>query len=161
MAGQLFASKHVCSGILVWATFLLPFLFISSYPVLLSPPPFHRLFLCSALLLGGLTWLAQGAAKQNWKCLWVAWPPCASPPAQRSTKTYWKAQRQRRSDDPTADAHSRPSEALWLRQAADPAFLTPSPLSGQEGTAVVRPQAFGHLLGPLKNRNPSYEMLSG
>ncbi len=49
MTGQLFASKRVCSGILVWATFLLPFLFIPSYPVLLSPPSFSRLFLCSAL----------------------------------------------------------------------------------------------------------------
>ncbi len=157
MAGQLFASKRVYTSVSHISTSL-PFYSLLSCPPLSTPfSPF------SALLLGGLTWLAQGTAKQNWKCLWVAWPPCASPPAQRSTKTYWKAQRQqqRRSDDPTADAHSRPSEALWLRQAADPAFLTPFPLSGQEGTAVVRPQAFGHLLGPLKNRNPIYEMLSG
>lgn len=134
------------------------------FPLILSSS-LHPLFpvSSSALLLGGLTWLAQGAAKQNWKCLWVAWPPCASPPVQRRTKAYWKAQRQqqRRSDDPTADAHSRPSEALQLRQTADPAFLPPSPPGSQEGTAVVRPQAFGHLSSPLKNRNPGYEMLSG
>lgn len=42
-------TTSVFSGRRAWVAFLLPFLFIPSYPVLLSPPSFSRLFLCSPL----------------------------------------------------------------------------------------------------------------
>ncbi len=52
MAGQLFASKRVYTSVSHISTSL-PF--YSLYPVLLSPPPFHHLFLCSALGWSHLT----------------------------------------------------------------------------------------------------------
>lgn len=156
-------TTSVFNGRRVWVAFLLPFLFIPSYPVLLSPPSFSCLFLCSPLGWSHLAGPGGSQAELEVSVGGLTSLCLSSSAVQCRTMAYWKAQRQQqwRSDDPTADAHFRHSQALRLRQAADPAFLHCSPPGGQEGTAVVRPQAFGHLSSPLKNRNTGYEMLSG
>lgn len=125
--------------------------FFSFYSLLscaLSPPsspPF------SAPLLGGLTWLAQGAAKQNWKCLWVAWPPCAS----IAQAQLWPAER------PDGGAQmiqqlTPTTDLQWLWDWGKPRIQSP-PWQPREHC----PLPFGHMSGVLKKSDLRYEMLSG